>query len=176
MEWRYSCSCLVMLLCSFLSCVLFNEGEVSSFYRWRGGMYSLEYSLDLLKRKEQTVLSIECTVITHRTVLGEAVWTDWARLGSRQATRGRTLDGPPWAQFCRVISCHLLGLAHAGVAWSWVDLGCFWAYSPLVLVIEPSHLYKFKYDCTRIYLYLYKPGSPPSVTKDLGKSTSQPRP
>ena len=28
---------------------------------------------------------------------------------------------------------------------------------------------------TRAYFHLYKPGSPPSVTKDLGKSTSQPR-
>jgi hypothetical protein len=28
---------------------------------------------------------------------------------------------------------------------------------------------------TRIYFQLYKPGSSPSVTKDLGKSTSQPR-
>jgi hypothetical protein len=29
---------------------------------------------------------------------------------------------------------------------------------------------------TRTYFHLYKPGGPPSVTKDLGKSTSQPRP
>ena len=28
---------------------------------------------------------------------------------------------------------------------------------------------------TRAYSHLYKPGSPPSVTQDLGKSTSQPR-
>jgi hypothetical protein len=28
---------------------------------------------------------------------------------------------------------------------------------------------------TRVYLHSYKPDSPPSVTKDLGKSTSQPR-
>jgi hypothetical protein len=28
---------------------------------------------------------------------------------------------------------------------------------------------------TRTYFHLYRPGSPPSVTKDLGKSTSQPR-
>jgi hypothetical protein len=28
---------------------------------------------------------------------------------------------------------------------------------------------------TRVYFHLYKSGSPPSVTKDLGKSTSQPR-
>ena len=28
---------------------------------------------------------------------------------------------------------------------------------------------------TRIYFHLYKPGSPPSVTKDPDKSTSQPR-
>jgi hypothetical protein len=28
---------------------------------------------------------------------------------------------------------------------------------------------------TRAYFHLYKPGSLPSITKDLGKSTSQPR-
>ena len=28
---------------------------------------------------------------------------------------------------------------------------------------------------THAYFHLYKPGSPPIVTKDLGKSTSQPR-
>ena len=43
--------------------VLLNEEEGAFFYRWRGGVYSLEYSLDPLKWKEQTaLLYIECTV------------------------------------------------------------------------------------------------------------------
>jgi hypothetical protein len=48
-------------------------------------------------------------------------------------------------------------------------------------VIEPPNLFKLKYDSPRLtrwraHLYLYKLSSLPSVTKDLGKSTSQPRP
>ena len=48
-------------------------------------------------------------------------------------------------------------------------------------VTEPPNLYKIKYGClryhvdTHTHLHSYKPGSPPSVPKDLGKSTSQPR-
>ena len=50
----------------------------------------------------------------------------------------------------------------------------------MVCVTEPPNLYKIKYGCpanvlTRAYFHLYKPGSLPSVLKDLGKSTSQPR-
>jgi len=44
-------------------------------------------------------------------------------------------------------------------------------------VTKPPNLHKLKYDCphlitlTRAYSHLYKPGSLPSVTKDLDKST-----
>jgi hypothetical protein len=50
-----------------------NEEEGASFYRWRGGVYSLEYSLDPLKWKDQTtLLRIDCTAKTPRTIIGDA--------------------------------------------------------------------------------------------------------
>ena len=68
---------LLLFLLHCVSCVddwwIWGE-ERSSFYRWRGGVYSLEYSLDLLKRKEQTTLNIYFATIPNWTILGEAVW------------------------------------------------------------------------------------------------------
>jgi hypothetical protein len=52
------------------------RGEVPSFYRWREGVYSLEYSLDPLTWKVQTIFTFEFAAFTTRTVLGEAVGTD----------------------------------------------------------------------------------------------------
>jgi hypothetical protein len=66
MEWRYSCSCFSL---SSLMCCWNEAGERSSFYRWRGGVYSWEHSLDPLTWKDQNCLPyIEFTNIP--------TWTD----------------------------------------------------------------------------------------------------
>jgi hypothetical protein len=70
----------------------------------------MEYSLDLLKRKEQTILSIECTAITHASDLLGPQLTALTRLDTRRATRGapapRVWPHPGWpniVQFPRVV-------------------------------------------------------------------------
>jgi hypothetical protein len=67
---------LFSLLATLCLLVLMNDQmreERSSFYRWRRGVYSLEYSLDPLKWKEQTaLLRIDCTTNTPGTIIGEA--------------------------------------------------------------------------------------------------------
>jgi len=79
----FSCSCALLL------CVVGMREERSSFYRWIGRVYSL----DTLKWKVQTALSIEFTAFPTWTVLGEVVWTDPWSLGPNGATRG--VPAPP---------------------------------------------------------------------------------
>jgi len=86
---------LLLLLCSFsLVCfVVPSEEEGASFYRWRGGgLWKMLIPSWKVPNQPLGTLNLG---ITLWTVLGEVVWTDLERLGSRQATRGAPA---PWVR------------------------------------------------------------------------------
>jgi hypothetical protein len=123
---------LLLLLCSFFSCVLlFMEEGMATFYRWRrGGPWKMPPLLmESTKPPPNRLVGALNLAVTNVTIMGKAVSFNRQKMGQNRAATSE----PKRAHFWWACSTRLPDMGHGGASRRFGDLVWVWPHSPLCL-------------------------------------------